>query len=163
MKKDEKNLRKAIVEACRWMNATRAQPGHLGQHQRPARRRDADHADRRALRPAGPDDLPPMPLHGEYGAWEGPLDPSSEWRFHLDIMRARPDVGAIVHAHSAPTATALAVAPQGDPGLPLHDRRLRRPHHPLRRLRDLRHQGAVGRGAGGARGPDLLPARPTTA
>ena len=26
--------------------------------------------------------------------------PSSEWRFHLDIMRARPDVGAIVHTHS---------------------------------------------------------------
>jgi L-fuculose-phosphate aldolase len=26
--------------------------------------------------------------------------PSSEWRFHLDIMRARPEVGAIVHTHS---------------------------------------------------------------
>src|SRR5581483_4299028 len=32
-----------------------------------------------------------------------------EWRFHLDIMRARPEVNAIVHAH--PTyATTLAMA-----------------------------------------------------
>ncbi len=33
--------------------------------------------------------------------------PSSEWRFHCDILRARPDVNAVVHAH-APHATALA-------------------------------------------------------
>lgn len=33
--------------------------------------------------------------------------PSSEWRFHRDIYRARPEVGAIVHVHS-PAATALA-------------------------------------------------------
>ena len=42
------------------------------------------------------------------GAWRGPLKPSSEWRFHRDIYLARPEVGAVVHAH--PThATALAV------------------------------------------------------
>lgn len=56
-----------------------------------------------------PGDLAMMPLEGDYGAWEGPLEPSSEWRFHLDIMRARPDVGAIVHAHST-FATILAIA-----------------------------------------------------
>lgn len=40
--------------------------------------------------------------------WRGPLKPSSEWRFHRDIYLARPEVGAVVHAH--PThATALAV------------------------------------------------------
>lgn len=33
--------------------------------------------------------------------------PSSEWRFHRDIYRARREAGAIVHAH-APFATALA-------------------------------------------------------
>jgi L-fuculose-phosphate aldolase len=42
------------------------------------------------------------------GGWHGPLKPSSEWRFHRDIYLARPEVGAVVHAH--PThATALAV------------------------------------------------------
>jgi L-fuculose-phosphate aldolase len=50
-----------------------------------------------------------MPLGGEYGAWSGPLRPSNEWRIHLDVMRARPDVGAIVHCHS-PYATALSMA-----------------------------------------------------
>lgn len=49
-----------------------------------------------------------MTLDGEYGAWEGPRRPSSEWRFHLDIMRARPEIGGIVHTH-APYATAVAM------------------------------------------------------
>lgn len=35
--------------------------------------------------------------------------PSSEWPMHLAIYRARPDVGAVVHAHP-PFATALACA-----------------------------------------------------
>lgn len=33
--------------------------------------------------------------------------PSSEWRFHVDLMRTRPEIGAVVHAHS-PFATALS-------------------------------------------------------
>jgi L-fuculose-phosphate aldolase len=33
--------------------------------------------------------------------------PSSEWRFHRDILGARPDVDAVVHVHS-PFATTLA-------------------------------------------------------
>jgi L-fuculose-phosphate aldolase len=39
----------------------------------------------------------------------GRLAPSSEWRFHCDILAARPEVNAIVHVHS-PFATALACA-----------------------------------------------------
>lgn len=34
--------------------------------------------------------------------------PSSEWRFHLDILKARPDTNAVVHAHP-PYATTLAI------------------------------------------------------
>lgn len=48
--------------------------------------------------------LPLMTLDGHH---EGPLAPSSEWRFHRDGYLTRPNCGAILHAHS-PFATALA-------------------------------------------------------
>lgn len=41
------------------------------------------------------------------GTASGNRKPSSEWRFHRDIYAARPEAGAILHAHS-PFATALA-------------------------------------------------------
>ena len=41
------------------------------------------------------------------GTARGSRRPSSEWRFHRDIYAARPEVDAIVHAHS-PFATTLA-------------------------------------------------------
>jgi L-fuculose-phosphate aldolase len=40
--------------------------------------------------------------------------PSSEWRFHLGAYRARPDMGAVVHAHSL-HATVLACAHKAIP------------------------------------------------
>jgi len=51
------------------------------------------------------------------GAPSGTRAPSSEWRFHLDLYRARPEFGAIVHTHS-PAATALACHRRGIP--PFH-------------------------------------------
>lgn len=56
-----------------------------------------------------PDMLAVMPLGGEGGEWEGPLKPSTEWRFHLELMRARPDVNAVVHTH-AQFSTILSIA-----------------------------------------------------
>jgi|YelNatPaOPRAMG01_1025707.scaffolds.fasta_scaffold113368_2 L-fuculose-phosphate aldolase len=44
--------------------------------------------------------------------------PSSEWRLHLSILQARPDVRAVVHTHS-PFATVLACAEKEIPVL--HD------------------------------------------
>ncbi|MHB8947683.1 MAG: class II aldolase/adducin family protein [Rhodoferax sp.] len=41
------------------------------------------------------------------GAPIGPGKPSSEWRFHRDILAARPEIGAVVHTH-ARFATSLA-------------------------------------------------------
>jgi L-fuculose-phosphate aldolase len=40
--------------------------------------------------------------------WTGPCKPSSEWRFHRDILRARPEINAIVHTHAI-FATSLAI------------------------------------------------------
>lgn len=41
------------------------------------------------------------------GNWQGRCKPSSEWRFHRDILAARPEVNVIVHTHSM-FATTLA-------------------------------------------------------
>ena len=42
------------------------------------------------------------------GSFDPAQRPSSEWRFHLDILKARPEVNAVVHAHP-PYATILAI------------------------------------------------------
>ncbi len=54
-----------------------------------------------------PADIVALPVDGGAEAARGARLPSSEWRFHRDIYRARPDVSAIVHTH-APFATSLA-------------------------------------------------------
>src|SRR5471030_2095969 len=41
-----------------------------------------------------PDDIPLVDLNGR---WFGRRRPSSEWRFHRDILAARHDVAAVVH------------------------------------------------------------------
>jgi len=58
-----------------------------------------------------PGDIPVMDMGGR---WYGRRRPSSEWRFHLDILKSRPEVNAIVHVHS-PKATALACTGRGIP------------------------------------------------
>ena len=58
-----------------------------------------------------PEDVVPMTLDGDA---RGSRLPSSEWRFHRDIYRARPEVNAVVHTH-APFATTLACLSRGIP------------------------------------------------
>ncbi|MFO1384872.1 MAG: class II aldolase/adducin family protein [Chitinivorax sp.] len=41
------------------------------------------------------------------GAVDGRRKPSSEWRFHHDILASRPEIGAVIHTHSR-FATTLA-------------------------------------------------------
>lgn len=50
------------------------------------------------------------------GTPHGPHNPSSEWRFHRDIMKARKDVNAIVHAHPI-HSTAIAITGQDIPAV----------------------------------------------
>ena len=107
--KGEKAARAALVEACRDMN-------RLGINQGTSGNVSVRHGDTMLISPSAtpydtmrPEDVAAMPIEGEYGAWTGRLRPSTEWRFHLDIMRARPDAGAVVHSH--PTfCTSLAIA-----------------------------------------------------
>jgi L-fuculose-phosphate aldolase len=95
----EKGLRIAIIAQCRSLNAGGLNLGTAGNI-------SARLGEMMLITPSGvpyaamrPEMIAAMPLAGEYGAWSGPMKPSSEWRFHLDIMRARPDIGAIVHNH----------------------------------------------------------------
>ncbi len=59
-----------------------------------------------------PDDLIHLSLDGAVLSGRG--KPSSEWPFHTEIYKARPDAQAIVHTHS-PRATALAATRSGIP------------------------------------------------
>ncbi|BBK40980.1 L-fuculose-phosphate aldolase [Allostella vacuolata] len=50
------------------------------------------------------------------GSYDGPILPSSEWRFHRDILAARPDLNAVVHTHSV-HATTLAIMGRSIPAI----------------------------------------------
>jgi L-fuculose-phosphate aldolase len=70
--------------------------------------------DRALVTPAGlikselvPEDMVEVDLHGK--RIRGQRRPSSEIDMHLRILRGRPDVGAVVHAHP-PVATGFSVA-----------------------------------------------------
>jgi L-fuculose-phosphate aldolase len=109
MQADERALRQAIIDKCRWMNDT-------GLNQSTSGNISARYKDVMLITPSAvpyealqPDMVAAMPIDRDYGAWTGPLKPSTEWRFHLDILRARPDVGSVVHTHST-YATILAIA-----------------------------------------------------
>ena len=104
----EQTLRADIVAACREMTSAGINQGTSGNV-------SARHGDRLLITPSAtpydemtPEMIAALPLEGTGGAWEGPRRPSTEWRFHRDIARARPEVGAIVHAHP-PHATAFAI------------------------------------------------------
>jgi L-fuculose-phosphate aldolase len=57
------------------------------------------------------DQMVAVDMEGQSG---GSLKPSSEWRIHRDIYRARPEAQAIVHAHS-PHAVSLSCLRRGIP------------------------------------------------
>ena len=109
MKKIERELRQAIIDSCKFMNSSGLNQGTSGNV-------SARFEDKVLITPSAtpydamtPEMLAAMPLDAEYGTWEGPLKPSTEWRFHFDILKSRPDAGAVVHAH--PTfCTTLAMA-----------------------------------------------------
>ncbi|MBX2853635.1 MAG: class II aldolase/adducin family protein [Rhodobacteraceae bacterium] len=109
MKKAEKELRSELVERCREMNASGINQGTSGNI-------SARFEDRMLISPSAtpydamqPEMVASIPLEDASGAWEGPLKPSTEWRFHHKLLRDRTDAGAVVHAH--PTyCTTLAIA-----------------------------------------------------
>ncbi|MDG4897407.1 L-fuculose-phosphate aldolase [Mesorhizobium sp. WSM4976] len=101
----DRDVRQAIIDACIQMN-------ELGINQGTSGNISCRHGEGMLISPTStpydtlqPEDIVFMGWDGEV---DGRLPPSSEWRFHLDIMNARPEVNAVVHAH--PTyCTTIAI------------------------------------------------------
>ncbi|WP_027796068.1 L-fuculose-phosphate aldolase [Paraburkholderia acidipaludis] len=114
MNQQDIQKRQAIIDACRRMNA-------LGVNQGTSGNISVRHEDGMLVTPTSmpydamqPEDIVFMNADGK---WEGARQPSSEWRFHLDILCARPDVNAVVHAHP-PYCTSLSILERPIP--PIH-------------------------------------------
>jgi len=98
------SLSQQIIDTCLAMNAQGINQGSAGNV-------SARFDDGFLITPSGlaydkliPGDLVYMVMDGSH---EGLLTPSSEWRMHLDIYAARPEAGAVIHAHST-FATSLS-------------------------------------------------------
>ncbi len=101
----EEAKRRSIIDACREMN-------RLGINQGTSGNISLRHDDGMLITPTS---VPYDIMQAEQivfmkldGAPEAGQRPSSEWRFHRDILKARADVNAVVHAHP-PYATILAI------------------------------------------------------
>lgn len=92
----EAEQRQAIIDACLKMNA-------LGINQGTSGNVSLRHNDGMLISPTSTPYEQLAPEDIVFMAWDGVVDgrlqPSSEWRFHLDIFKARPEVNAVVHAH----------------------------------------------------------------
>ena len=105
MKTTDRALREEMVATCRKMNASGINQGTSGNL--------SVRCDDGIL--ITPSSLPYDRMLAEDlvvlrpdGSAEGGRRPSSEWRFHRDILAARTDVSVVLHCHSV-HATALAV------------------------------------------------------
>lgn len=104
MKSGEAALRAEMVETCRRMNASGINQGTSGNL---SVRLDDGFLVTPTSLPYDrmqPGDLVRMAFDGSF---DGPHPPSSEWRFHRDIMLHRADVAVVLHCHSV-YATTLA-------------------------------------------------------
>lgn len=97
-------LRQDMVETCRRMNASGINQGTAGNV---SVRNEAGFLITPSSLPYDtmePGDIVQMYFDGSY---DGARRPSSEWRFHRDILQSRKDIDVVVHCHSV-YATTLA-------------------------------------------------------
>jgi len=114
MTPEERAKRQSIISQCCWMNDNGLNQGTSGNI-------SVRHDEGILITPSGiayetmePEMVAYMPFGPDYGSWQGPKRPSTEWRFHLDIMKERPDINAIVHTH-ATFATIISMTRRGIP------------------------------------------------
>src|ERR1700704_6141603 len=102
---NDREKRRSIIDACREMNRSGINQGTSGNI-------SLRHEAGMLITPTSVPYEAMRPEQVVFMNLDGTLDsgqrPSSEWRFHLDILKARPEVNAVVHAHP-PYATTLAI------------------------------------------------------
>ncbi len=102
---NDRAKRQSIIDACLRMN-------QLGINQGTSGNISLRHGDGMLITPTSTPYEAMQPEQIVFMNWDGSFDadqrPSSEWRFHLDILKARAEVNAVVHAHP-PYATILAI------------------------------------------------------
>ena len=109
---DDATLRAALITTARAMRPAGLNRGTAGNVS--VRIKDAA-GDGFLITPTGmpydhltPEDLPRVAIDDrDTPSSTGRRKPSSEWRFHRDLYATRPEVGAVLHAHS-PFAVSLA-------------------------------------------------------
>jgi L-fuculose-phosphate aldolase len=99
------NARAEMVGICRRMNSTGINQGTAGNLSVRVEGGFLITPTSLPYERMGPEDIVEMGFDGTY---VGARLPSSEWRFHRDILRARDDVNVVLHCHSI-YATTLAV------------------------------------------------------
>jgi len=105
----EDDARRDLIEACLEMNASGLNQGTSGNI-------SIQYEDRMLISPSAtpyrkitPEMIASIDLTGDMpSTWDGPLKPSTEWRFHWLSMKHREDVTAVVHAHP-PYCTTLGI------------------------------------------------------
>lgn len=105
MQDHERAARQSLIDHCRAMNASGLSLHKSGNASLRWRGGLLITPTGRAYDRLQPEDI--VWLEADGRCPPGQLIPSSEWRFHVDILNAFPDMHAVVHAHS-PHATALA-------------------------------------------------------
>ena len=102
---NDREKRQSIIDACLRMNV-------LGINQGTSGNISLRHGEGMLVTPTSTPYEAMRPEHIVYMHLDGSHDPaqrpSSEWRFHRDILKGRPEVNAIVHAHP-PYSTMLAI------------------------------------------------------
>lgn len=99
----ESELRQRMVETCRQMNATGINQGTSGNLSARCGQGFLITPSSLPYDTMTPEDLVEMDFSGTFAGRR----PSSEWRFHRDILRNRTDIDVVLHCHSV-YATTLA-------------------------------------------------------
>lgn len=113
MTDEDRALRQEVIDSCRAMNALGINKGTSGNI-------SVRNGDGFLISPTGIAYDKLQPEHVVQMNWDatfaGEVLPSSEWRFHRDILRARADLNAVVHTHST-NATAVSILGRDIPAI----------------------------------------------